>query len=424
MFLSGHKSRIQKFAISAASLAGAAILVQLIPVLATPLLAHLYTPEQFGTQATFAALVAAIVLPATLRYEQSIPLPIRRLTANRLTVFALQLGLASTVLSIAAVGFFHSEISQLIGDPEIGTLLWLLPASVAFVVVAQCITPWLIRNGEFGIMAVSRAGQSLVGTTCQGVFGFGGIASGMVLGSLVGQTLTAIFFGSSLWWRSKLRLRLTPIGWPRHEARLYSDFPMYSLPEAILGQLQGPMLVLIVTSFFSPAATGLLLLGQRIAMTPSSLLIQSTAPIWFQRFTEVADKPAKFRSNLLQAWLYNARVAIPLYLVLIVGTHLGLPLLFKPEWLGVIDIIDRLAFLGVFQGILGPTNSISVVLRRQHLSLSWAAMSVGAKVIVITMATGHDYLWLISWFMCVDIVSLVSFNLLLVTVLGKQSKSS
>lgn len=397
------------------------IVTMAVPVFCTPFIADLYSPAQLGTFATFGAIVSAIVLVASMRLEQAVPLPKRPRDASVLISIAFVSGWCMSLVALVVVVLFGSPIALYLGDPDLEPLLWFVPISAILGTTTQCLSMWLIRQADFVALARTRGGQSVGTAIFQIGCGTLKFSAGMVAGSLLGQAQTTFL---SL--RAVLKHpRSLPRRFPRMRSiamvlRKYSDFPTYSLFEAFVGQLQAPLLVISVTKLFSPTACGLLLLGQRLSLTPAALITQATGPIMMQRMAVTASDATEVRRIMLRTWARMAIYILPLYAALFFMLHLGIPFLFGEQWLGVLSVVDRFAPLCAVQLIFAPTTSAAVVLRKQHLSLLWAVAALGSKLLGLWLSTTHDYLWLISWFVTTDILSLVSFNLVLAQLAGAR----
>lgn len=399
-------------------LAKGAILVQIVPFLAAPLLSRLYSPAAFGTMATYCAIGGSVTLIASLRYEQAIPLPARRLDANRLVVLATRIGITLTIVSIAATWALHGTVVNFVGDPALDSLLYLLPVSICAGMFAQTGTMWLIRNEGFGILAYNRAGQSIGTALWQIGLGLVSAPGGLVWGLVVGQIQSAMMM-----WGRVCRTRMFALRFRVKESLLpiatrYRDFPTSSLVELLVGQLQTPLLLIFLTKTYSPTASGLYMLAQRLTLAPAALLVQSTSPVLFQQFASSVSNRQWIRQTLLRTWFRAAVLAFPTCALGLLAAHLLIPVMFPESWLAIIPIVDRLSALCVALVVFAPTSSLTVALRKQHLSLIWAALSLASKLLGSWLAPPDNYLWLITWCIATDVISMATLNLVVIQLLS------
>ena len=110
-------------------LAGTAI-AQTIGILITPVLVRIYTPEDFGTFATFVMLSNNLAMLSCLAYQGSIVLPRRNESGFILWASCLVLSCIVAALVSLIVFLLGADIPEWLGNPEIGPWLWLIPISV------------------------------------------------------------------------------------------------------------------------------------------------------------------------------------------------------------------------------------------------------------------------------------------------------
>ena len=122
-----HRYMHNHFIKSVAILAGGTALAQAIPILASPVLTRLYTPEHFGTLAIFSALVSSLSPAVCGKYEVAMVLP----RSDRQGVELL--GVALWVTLILSAGFlfviilFSSSIISLLKAHNLKGWLYLAP---------------------------------------------------------------------------------------------------------------------------------------------------------------------------------------------------------------------------------------------------------------------------------------------------------
>jgi O-antigen/teichoic acid export membrane protein len=108
-------------------LVGGTVGAQVIMVLAAPVLTRLYTPQDFGLLAVFAALLSIVVVVASLRYELAIPLPHDDREAAALLVLSLLIVFAVAALSAIPILLYRHAITGLLNMPRLADYLYLVP---------------------------------------------------------------------------------------------------------------------------------------------------------------------------------------------------------------------------------------------------------------------------------------------------------
>src|SRR5690606_3772448 len=193
-------------------MAGATAGGQLIVLLSLPILTRLYTPEEFGAFATFAGISGLFVVIAALRYELAIPLP----KADRRAVYLVALSVSVIVAVALASGMLWLPLRNVVKlvDEAPGALVAALMAISVFAAgLYQALGYWLVRKSKFGVIALTRIQQGIVGNGVQIVFGlFGGGVLGLIVGQILGQDagivrLSREFLADYRESAAKLRLR-------------------------------------------------------------------------------------------------------------------------------------------------------------------------------------------------------------------------
>ncbi|MBA3554317.1 MAG: oligosaccharide flippase family protein, partial [Gemmatimonadales bacterium] len=173
-------------------LASGSAMGQLLLALALPLLAHLYTPADYGTLAVYSALIAVLVVLASLRYEMAIPLPEDDTAAASLLVLTFGILAAMAALVSLLVWLLGDSFVAVVKVPTLRPYLWLIPLGLLGAGAYQALSYWAIRRRAFGHLARTRLGQGagqVVTQVAAGIAGAG--APGLLIGDLVGRVAGA-----------------------------------------------------------------------------------------------------------------------------------------------------------------------------------------------------------------------------------------
>ncbi len=136
-------------------------LAQVIPVLLSPVLTRLYSPEQYGTMALFTALVGIFSVAATFRYELSIMLPEKDSDAVNIIVLSLILNFSLSIILLIITFLFNERFTDVLNDTEISRWLYFVPVMVFLIGVFQSMHYWLSRKKHYKKLSaalISRSG--------------------------------------------------------------------------------------------------------------------------------------------------------------------------------------------------------------------------------------------------------------------------
>lgn len=267
---------------SVAMLVSAGGLGQLVLLLAMPIATRLYDPGDFGVAAVFGALMAALLMVSSMRYELAVVLPRSEEHARALVRLCLSLTLATGVAVLAAVALWRSPVARDFGVPEMAEVLWLLPFAVVGAGAYRVFNFWSVRREAFGRIAATRVLQPVSNAIVQvvlGLFHFG--PAGLVAGQLAGTTVggTGLAKGAQPW---PVLRRGELVKW-RILARRYARFPKYDVAAALLDTVSLQLPNLLLARLFGAEIAGFYMLADRAIVVPLALLGQALGQVIYAR---------------------------------------------------------------------------------------------------------------------------------------------
>jgi len=263
-------SFIRQAGLVAAGVAGG----QIVILGATPYLARIYTPEDFGQYAVFTSILTILLTLSCLRYEVAIPV-VPEEDIDKISIVALAAALlvgffTFILLSTKLTSFWSSSYISL---PELSCLL----------VLATVFSGWLqvavfrsIRSATFGLNFCLRVTQPVVFVTfawySRGVGLIAAHVAGLAVAALVGLIGSGcIRFFSAI----KLEQLKTV-------ALRNKEYPLYSLPTAILDSIALALPVLVISSNYGDDAAGNFSQVQRIIAAPLLLTGIAVGQVFFR----------------------------------------------------------------------------------------------------------------------------------------------
>jgi O-antigen/teichoic acid export membrane protein len=242
---------------------------QLLTVLAAPIIARLYSPEDFGLLAVYASLLGLIGVVASLRYELAIPLPESDEEAAHVVVLSLLIVFGMTVLAAIVMAIFGSSIANALGVPALTDYLWLLPVGVLLGGVYNVFNYWAVRTKSFTTIAGTNIRQAVVSLVIQlAAFKLGGVALlfAQVAGQSVGATALAL---PAL--KRNIFAGVNSIDILKYFSR-YRKIWLFSSLSGLVNTASAQIPVLMLTTLFNPAAAGFYSLANRVLAVPMSLI--------------------------------------------------------------------------------------------------------------------------------------------------------
>ena len=373
-------------------LAGGA-LAQALPLLLGPWLTRLYTPEQFGSYAVFAALAANLAVVACARYEYALPLARDDAEAQALMALCLRV--------LLAVGVGTLALSALLGGA--GLLVdwvWLAPAVIAAGAL-QWLSLWAARAERYASLAASRVTQHGGGALAQVAAGVAHADPGSA-GLVAGPVLAAT---AALLW---LRAPAPPSGWhalfavPRTAwaaaARRHRSFPLLNTPHAFAGALQDTLAVALIVAWSGEPAAGFWGLALRYLKAPATLVGGAVSQALYPRLARAGADEA--RRAVRQVMAILAGLALPLVTLLMVFGPDLFARVFGEPWREAGELARALApYIGL-HFIASPLAVVTLAWAAQawalRLALVGQAVFIGALALGLQLGGLRGAAWAVS----------------------------
>lgn len=290
---------VKNVAIMATGAAGA----QAVTMALSPIITRLYGPEAFGIMGTFSALANIIIPIAALTYPIAIVLPKSNIEAKSIIKLSLYITAIFSIITTVILLFFNEAIVNIFNIGEISSYLYLIPLVIIFAGLVQVAEQWLIRTNQFAINAKVNFLQSIIINGSKVGVGFiYPVATVLVTLQVAANGLRAFLMiclakrsnnYSGLIKTNLQNLSITKL------AKKYIDFPLYRAPEVFFSSFSTNLPILLLTSFFGPAAAGFYSVGRTVLALPSRLIGQSIGDVFYPRISEAANNNENL-SNLLK----------------------------------------------------------------------------------------------------------------------------
>ena len=389
-------------------------MAQLIPLVTSPLLSRLYSPEAFGTFGLFFSICATVSVLASGRYELAILLPKERRSAYNLVRLGLLLTASFSGL-LAVVGLVGRErLAALFGDATVAP--WLPWVSVGVLATSgyQVLNYWLNRTDQYRWMASTRTLRSAVqaGVSIGLAMAFG-VAGGLVWGWLAGQGIGALVLAVHIWTTTGDDRANNPHGGIRQVARRYVRFPLYSVPADTLNSVIAQLPIWILGLHFSTSVAGQVFFAQRVLAAPLGMIGAAIGDVFKQR----ASLAFIQEGNALRLWkktfLTLMAMAVPVGLVVLLLGPWIFALVFGAEWRPAGQYARLLVPFLVLSFVSSPLSRVLYVAEKQNLDLFWqvglffvtfGALTLGSRqgdpfTAVLFYSLGYSAMYLVYLFL-------------------------
>ena len=355
-----------------------------IGIVALPLIARIYTPDDFGIVALFLAIVTIGSIVGGLGYDQAIILPKTDAKAVALMVLAVTIvvafGLCFALINLLGMFWFDQH---LLGE-RLGIWVWFIPIGALLWILTKSMDSWLLRQKNFTTMGQGEIVQALVTPGSRLLFGTLGGSS--VWGLILGYVLALVArIGLQT---AAVRASLAPLiaaaahkATLRDTAREYRDYPLYNTPAGLVRSFAHLMPVMVLGVIYAPGIVGYYAMANRLVQAPLDVLAMSVRRALLQKYSELHNANLSLRRAFLKATLAMAVLGgIPTLILMTVGKEI-LTIFLSSTWQNAGVFVEILAPLLLSVWIVVPSSAVLIVLRKQHI---WLRVQI--TVVVLQLA--------------------------------------
>lgn len=387
---------------SLAAVAGSTAAGQAIALGFSPLITRIYSPEIFGVQGVFLALVSVLWPLAGLRYPMAIVIARDEAEARGLARLSLYLAGGLSCLSGLILLGLREPLSQALGLQDLGLLIYFLPLALFLVTLQDVMDYRAVRLGAFRTVGIVIIAQSFLVNLARVLIGLvQPVAAALV-------SVTSLSYGmQALMMRAGIKRRedhgpsidvpeaTVPLG---QLLRRYQEFPIYRMPADLISAVGQTAPVFLLTILFSPAAAGFYALARGVVNLPLNVIGTAVGNVLYSRMAEMARDRTPLFPFVLRATLWH---------LLLPGSATAIAILFFPPlfafafgeaWRGAGEYAQWMALWVICMLANIPTVRALPVIGQQklHLTFNFLLMAGGVAGMLVGYALHPTPLWSVA----------------------------
>jgi O-antigen/teichoic acid export membrane protein len=334
------------------TLTAGTIISQAIPVLFSPILTRLFTPDEFGLLAIITSITAILSVISTGKYESAILIAKDDFDAATLALLSLILSFCFSILAVVFLLFYSLEIIQILNQPRIEYLIFFCPLISFFISIYQIYNEWTIKTNRFLTLSFNKMYNSGAITLSNLYFGLiNFLNGGLILGEVIGRFLTSIIcIGKVLKYDFGI-FKSIKVWNLRKMLKCYSNCPRFILPAQLLNTLGAQLTILLISSLFNESELGYFSMTILVLSVPTSIISNAIRDVFKQK----ANEEFKKKKNCRTLFYRTVRAISILSIVIFSLLYIVLPdlfaLVFGNNW--------RIA--GEYARVLTPMVMISFI---------------------------------------------------------------
>lgn len=381
-------------------------MAQAIPLLISPLLTRIYTPQAFGLQTLFMGWAGTLGVAATLRLDLAAILPQDDKEAKRIASVALLVTVILTAVLVLAAAVGAAPLAALLGHPSHTHWIWALTLMVPAISITQLCSAFASRERAFKRIAKANVlNQALYAAIAITIGLLYAHPEGLVIAKLAGQGLTAatlLIAGGYAF-----NVCYSCLSWVnvRRICQQYRQFIIFNTPYSLIGTVARDMPIFVFSAVTASAAAGFYGLARTVLLAPALLLSSGLSQVFFREAVALKNNPRL--ENLTLGMLKMGTLAgAPLFAFMVVWGDIFFETLFGSTW--------REA--GVYAMVLAPTAWMSLqtgwperlfeVAHRQDVSfrIQIGADLITSVVVIMPLALGLSPFVAVCAFSSVNVI--------------------
>ena len=387
------------------------VIAQAIPIAISPILTRIYTPDDFGLFAVFFAILSIFSVVMNLRYENAIMLP--KDEEEALSIFILGFLINTTISSIlfVIVLFFNEPITELLGDERIGFWLYFIPLTLFFVGLFNLLT--LFNNRQKNYRDIAQA--TVLKSVAMGVFQVSiGLLKSGVVGLISGQILSAFFANLRLFkniykkdsFKDSFNFKKIVT-----MAKRYREFPLFSLPSAIINVLANHLTNLLISSFFSVVTLGFYSLVQRVLGIPSALIGQSIGQVFYEEGVRLKHQQGEISELFNHILKKLILIGFPIFFTLFWIVKPLFILVFGEDWAVAGEYAQIVIPMFFIRFVVTSLSIVYDMFGELKVELLWQIVLLSGSILLVVLSSSFEIgfkNFLISLSIFISIMQLIS----------------
>lgn len=314
-------------------LVGSGAAGQVVALLLLAVIGRQYDQETMGVLGSFLSWGGLLAIASGARYEQGIVVARAEDEAHTLYHLALRISLIFTLILLPialVIGYTNPSLTPL------GTSIYALPFFVLLSTWYNASALWELRHKRYKILAKMQFIKGVGNNLLKAVFGF--VAA--TIGSLITAQILSLVATFPLFFRSLKRgskaPKTTSLG---SVAKKYRGFPRYGIVQALIDNLLGSLLVLMLPLRYGLAEVGYLTMAIMLARRPLQLVAENLSNVYFQRLSECVSQRLPIRPLAYKLLRNTLIVSIPTVLLLAQVAPYLVSLVVGDKWLPSAHIV-------------------------------------------------------------------------------------
>lgn len=345
-------------------LSGTAI-AQLVPILISPIITRLYSPEEIGAYAIFFSTTNILAILASGRFEFAILIPRLKKEARDIVLASFVYLMIFLLLFTSLSFLFKQEIAKFIGLGSVENAVLLIPITSFLIGLFQILNYWSNRNDKYKSISKGKVIQGTITGLIQATFSLLN-SFALIFGRLIALLVSNFYLFFSL---KKTFSRSNKVDIKKNflsVIKKYNVYPMVTMPNALLNSISNNLPTYLLESFYSLTQTGYYSWAVRLVQGPMGMITSSIQQVFLKKASETYNEGGNLYSITLKMYKNLFLIGILPYSLLFLFSPKIFEFIFGYNW-RVAGEYTRYLTPWLFMMFLNsPLNGLILILNRQQ----------------------------------------------------------
>jgi O-antigen/teichoic acid export membrane protein len=348
------------------------LISQLIPLILSPYLARVFTPEDFGIFGVFFALTAVFGVSSAAKYDIATLIPRKDKHAVNLAIIALFFCfLTSFLLAIFLIFYEYFDNNNTIINNSY--YLWIigLPAAVLFTGIFNVLNYLNTRFENYNDIAKAKIYKSAALSFSQiffGAYSFG--ALGLCLGLIISNIFANFKLAKNII-INKIYNKTISIDKIKELTYEYRIYPLSVNPSSFVNSITTYMPLFFIIKISGEAISGSFFFATRLISIPSALIGKAISQVFFQKISSLKANKKKCKPIFFQTVKSLILIALPFTLVTFSFAPMIFELIFGPQWIEAGIIAKYLGLIFFIQFITSTVSNVLSIKEFVYRDVGW-----------------------------------------------------
>ncbi len=397
-----------QFIRNVSTLAMGTIISQTVVIITSPLLARLFSVEDFGNLSVFTSVSIFFAVISTGRFELALGLPQDSLKMKMIFKLIIYIGFSVSLLYFLIIVFlrdvihFHDKSEFLEFSSS-----YFSPLYIFFIAVFSALGYWFQRKKKYREITIANAIQVLSTSIFSIFFGLLHINHGLIFSLILGIIISSIYLvakDKEFYNISSFSGSVMPV------AREYSSFPKYMIFSDLSLTASQQFIPILFSALYSTTVVGFFSMANRMIRLPNIIITSSIGNVFRNDAIDEIREKGNCESLYKSTFRKLIIMSFPIFLVIFIISPKVFQVFFGEKWEMAGHFARILSVMLFVEFIVAPLNTLFYIREKQKMLMRLQIVNAVLGGVMIFL--GYYYFESSSYSLMFFCANSILFNLI------------